>query len=590
MGTLSNGWITRGMSRFILFVIITIFLSAYILLTFSTKVQAESSKEELNVFVAYSTKDGEVNQNVRMLDMLIGHFTRNITFKSVHDVKKQDLSGISHLFYLGDVEAKLPSSFRNISEEFSGSYVAIGANVEQLGDSFSFVGETTEQLVSVKELIIDKGVNPLPETSLIYNVDAGDSATTLINGKYGEKIHPVFVQQENRYYFAKKELTSDFSLYLAEGLHHVFQSDKHKTRSAYIRLEDVHPMSDPKKLIDIAHFLQEKNIPYMITVIPVYTDPDTHKEYHYKDAPKVVEALQYMQDHGGSIILHGYTHQYRKSETGEGFEFWDVENNTPIYFPEDQNKKIRSRADFEDDKSYKEYVQTLKEFEKEYIREKITKGIQELVSHNLYPLAFEAPHYTMSLEGYQELSKYFSTYVGQLQLSNENWQVLHSAPYFTRPVFTGGMNVIPETIGYVQEGDPSAIDTMINKAHRQLILRDGVIGGFYHPYLGVETLKELINQMEKIPNIEWMDLKRIPNEVEVESVHITSGPEGIKLKKNLWFTQYNFNLIMESFRNSILWIMILPLFWGITVVPITLFISHIKKRKKQTRSFLYDTK
>ena len=30
-----------------------------------------------------------------------------------------------------------------------------------------------------------------------------------------------------------------------------------------------------------------------------------------------------MQD-DAAIIMHGYTHQFYDSETGEGFEFWDV--------------------------------------------------------------------------------------------------------------------------------------------------------------------------------------------------------------------------------------------------------------------------
>lgn len=65
-------------------------------------------------------------------------------------------------------------------------------------------------------------------------------------------------------------------------------------------------------------------MPYMITVIPVYKDPDTGKIIHLKDKPELVNLLRSMQDDGAAIIMHGYTHQFYDSETGEGFEFWDV--------------------------------------------------------------------------------------------------------------------------------------------------------------------------------------------------------------------------------------------------------------------------
>ena len=51
-------------------------------------------------------------------------------------------------------------------------------------------------------------------------------------------------------------------------------------------------------------------MPYMITVIPVYKDPDTGKIIHLKDKPELVNLLRSMQDDGAAIIMHGYTHQF----------------------------------------------------------------------------------------------------------------------------------------------------------------------------------------------------------------------------------------------------------------------------------------
>ena len=43
-------------------------------------------------------------------------------------------------------------------------------------------------------------------------------------------------------------------------------------------------------------------MPYMITVIPVYTDPETGKTLHLKDKPELVDLLRSMQDDGAQLL------------------------------------------------------------------------------------------------------------------------------------------------------------------------------------------------------------------------------------------------------------------------------------------------
>ena len=59
-----------------------------------------------------------------------------------------------------------------------------------------------------------------------------------------------------------------------------------------------------------------------------------------------------------------------------------------------------------------------------------------------------------------------------------------------------------------------------------------MIGAFYHPYLGVEGLREVLDEMEKIKNIEWIDLKEMKNTVVVDHVNIQSGNGEIKAQVN----------------------------------------------------------
>lgn len=327
------------------------------------------------------------------------------------------------------------------------------------------------------------------------------------------------------------------------------QKTETNKKLAYLRLEDVHPAADINQLKEIAELLKEKKIPYMITVIPVYTDPDTGKTLHLKDKPELVDLLRSMQDDGAAIIMHGYTHQFYDSETGEGFEFWDVKTDQPIRQP--KHEKPKRKDEFPNIESYNQYVKKGEEFEEKYTTDHIEKGIQELVDAKLYPVAFEAPHYTMSQKGYEILSRYFSTYVGQLQLSDTTWKSMHSPAYRSTPSFLHGMKLMPETVGFIEEDKPQAIAKMKANALSVAKLSDGIIGAFYHPYLGVKPLKEVLKDLESIPNIEWIDLQKEKNEVKMKDIHITTNKDGIHVEKPTsandiidYIKQYGFFLIL----------------------------------------------
>ena len=130
---------------------------------------------------------------------------------------------------------------------------------------------------------------------------------------------------------------------------------------AYLRLEDVHPAADINQLKEIAELLKEKKMPYMITVIPVYTDPETGKTLHLKDKPELVDLLRSMQDDGAAIIMHGYTHQFYDSETGEGFEFWDVKQTNQFV---NRSMKTKTKDDFPNIEAYNTYVKKGKNLKK----------------------------------------------------------------------------------------------------------------------------------------------------------------------------------------------------------------------------------
>ncbi|MGP4042129.1 DUF2334 domain-containing protein [Gracilibacillus sp. D59] len=552
------------------------------------QISAEN-KDELAVLVVYSSVSGTVDEHQRLLDMLLGHFTSTIEFKHTSEVTTADFENVTHVFYYGRTKERLSTDFKRMINQFNGTLVVLGNNADQLGEQLSFVEFESEQLITKITLTSneEKSISIFPDT--ILNTNATASSTVLVKGSHGKGVdYPLFIKNNNTYYYATTKIEPPFSIFLGEVLHEVFALDHPHEHPAYLRLEDVDPLADPKKLMEIAKELKRRDIPYMVALIPVHTDPMTKEKYLLEDFPQLINTLKYMQDNGGNIVLHGYTHQFR-DETGEGFEFWDVENNMPIYHGPDDEVIKKTKNDFDTALAYENYLADSLKFEDEYIKSKLTRGVQELANYGIYPLAFEAPHYTMSQNGYAQTSRYFSTYVGQIQLSDENWEVMDTAPYITSPTFLKGMRLLPETIGYVDINDPRAVQKMIQNAHEYSIVRDGIISGFYHPSLddkNLEKFNKILDELEQIKGLQWIDLKQMNNNVQAEYVHIQS--EGGKIMRDinrkLLFTSFHYlGYHLKTFAVNATWCMV-----GVGTVAVILFISYTAlTRRRYQKSKVY---
>ena len=322
------------------------------------------------ILVVYSTESGSVNESVRLLDLLLGQFSQDITFKEDGAVTNEDLEHITHLVYYGNVEKKLNSSFVQLIADFKGPAIAIGENVEQLSARFSFFTtrqETVINQVSKEDPDTHKPIYDLLEVNYSITQVELKRGRAVFQGWRGDLAFPLFAQYENSAYYASSDLYAPFNLYLGEGFKCFFESAFRSEHLAYIRLEDVHPMSDPKLLKETGDYLADKGIPFMIALIPVYTNSETKQSTICQMYRRSLKCLRYLQERGASILLHGYTHQYRSSETGEGFEFWDVKNNTPIWGPSDKDTNVKKRYEFASKAEYDRYMQGLKEFETSYI-------------------------------------------------------------------------------------------------------------------------------------------------------------------------------------------------------------------------------
>ncbi|MED2942312.1 DUF2334 domain-containing protein [Bacillus swezeyi] len=531
---------------------------------------AAAKQENGGILIIYSTLDGKELSDVKMLDLIAGHFSSRVTVKKDADVKQTDLTEKKHIIYYGQTKRKLNKQLVSQISACKTPVIAIGYNAGQFSQ-FSGLSLTSKDSVYQVRSTSEKSEASLESGLKVLDVSGLKGKALYTYTSADGKAHPfVWKTDKANVYIGLTNLLNN-NLLVAKQLREAFGETTGNTL-LYLRLEDISPMSDEKLLLQAGSYLHERNIPFILSVIPVYLNPKTGDKVYLSDKPKLVKTLRKLQDMGGSVVVHGYTHAYRYSETGEGFEFWDAEADQPITSQnaEDAPSLLKKEQDFPNEAAYNSYLKPFRKNEETYTRQKLTRAIEDLTAEGLYPLAFEAPHYTMSEHGYQITSQYFSSIIGQVQLSDETWKTSGTGPFVTKPAMLHGMTLYPETLGYVDASDPNPLSDVEDNISQMIDFEGGVAGAFYHPYLGMEYLPELIDQMERIPNSEWLDLKKTKQTVKTDKVVIhTNGDGTIQVKSKVNAVEEFFDHHQQSPLEKALWILS-----SVVLLFVAMFLSY----------------
>lgn len=271
---------------------------------------------------------------------------------------------------------------------------------------------------------------------------------------------------------------------------------------ALVRIEDVGPTANPKDLKAVADYLSRRRVPFTVGVYPEYRDPlgantgGVPVVKRLRDVPEVVSALRYMQSKGGLIIMHGYTHQYAAvanpydAVSGDDFEFF------------------RSHVDADD---YVRYDGPVAEDSAAWAGGRIDAAYAEFAAAGLArPSIFEFPHYAGSATDYAVVAgKVGPRYDRGLYFPGvlSGGTVDHSRltgqffPYTVRDVY--GSTVVPENLGNVSlqeynHNPPRFPADILASARRNLVIRDGMASFFFHPYLSMMYLRQIVEGMQSM--------------------------------------------------------------------------------------------
>jgi uncharacterized protein YdaL len=262
----------------------------------------------------------------------------------------------------------------------------------------------------------------------------------------------------------------------------------HERHRAVVRIEDVHPRSSPEKLRAIADDLAKRGVPFAIAVIPAFERPQA-KPLLLKDAPEVVDAIEYMLERGGSLVLHGYTHQYgtvanpNDGVTGDDLEFFRAHN-------ESNGRLVMDGPVSEDSPAWAE--------------DRVMRALREIDDARLpRPRVFGYPNDAGSPVDSRAIAKLIGIafqretfFAGSLDRSAESTDRRLGLlfPFVVDDVY--GWRVIPENIG--RSDATTRAEDVLGDARALRVVRDGMAGFEFDPDDNVKTLEAMVDGMQSM--------------------------------------------------------------------------------------------
>jgi uncharacterized protein YdaL len=472
---------------------------------------------------------------------LLGHFQTTVTIGGLNKYKTHEIDKYDYIFYVGySPTYQIPANF---AKDILGTLKPViwinngfidfckqqdvekrfGFSVTQFDQNspFTIVKAGTDQFT--------KGTSDI-NIIKINNKNAVEVWATAVSTKPKKEV-PYMVKSGNLIYVADMPFTyateTDRYLYFSDKLHDILNEKHAEQHQAIIRIEDVTPLNDPNKLREVADILAERGIPFLVGVVPIYVNPSEDRRVTLTERPEVVDALKYMVRNGGSIVMHGVTHQYKGVSTDD-CEFWDAAIERPI------------ADDNTDD-----------------IAKKIETGIDEFFKNGLYPIAWETPHYQASIASYQTFAKFFSTAVEQRMVIN-NYDYGQYFPYIIEKDLYG-QKIYPENLGYIplnpnMDTSRKFVNNIIKNTAMVHEVRDGIISCFFHPFLNLSLLEELVDGI-KNKGFSFIDVGNQTNWVKAHDKVILTGSQTYNLTiDNSFLYEAYFdtegNIIKKSFSKD----------------------------------------
>ena len=413
--------------------------------------------------------------SARSIANLLGHFSAGYDIQPVGDYQSGRVENYAWIFFAGNFEkTRLSKTFLDDLAATTTTVCWLNRHVNQLTANPQFsqrVGFRFIDFLDNEEFdgVLYNGIT-LRKTDSDLNLIRIDNkalcrAWAQVRNEDG--LRPYIVQSENFWYVSNSPFSfveeGDRYLAFCDLLHEILGIPHAVGRKALVRIEDVSIDDDPIELRRVADYLNAQNVPFQIALIPIFKDPSKGIELYLPDRPQFVEAIKYMTARGGSVVMHGVTHQFRGT-SADDFEFWDDLQDKPLSFETE-----------------------------DWVWKRIELGMNECFNNGIYTVAWETPHYGSSFLA-QRVFKEFFSHVNERRMVLEKLGTQQYFPYPLTDIL--GQKVIPENLGYVSIEAPNP-QRLVEDAHKMLTVRDGMPSFFFHSFVSLKHLKTIVEGVKR---------------------------------------------------------------------------------------------
>jgi uncharacterized protein YdaL len=285
----------------------------------------------------------------------------------------------------------------------------------------------------------------------------------------------------------------------ADLLFELLEPARAERHRALVRLEDVSPATPPASIRAFADALHALGVPFSIALVPVFEDPlgvwlrdGVARRLTLRDRPEVISALRYALDRGGTLVLHGYTHQYAATrnpyngQSGSDYEFWRA-HLAP------DGSVVMDGPPAEDSAAW--------------AADRVRRGLEEVAAAGLpAPVAFEYPHYAGSAEASRGIARvlpvayhrglYFPGLISDAADLTRPFE--QPAPYVVKDVY--GFTVLPENCAFYSPSAPPprrrSGEDLVANARAARVVRDGFASFFFHPTFTPGELEPIVRGIQ----------------------------------------------------------------------------------------------
>ncbi|WP_339749262.1 DUF2334 domain-containing protein [uncultured Maricaulis sp.] len=291
----------------------------------------------------------------------------------------------------------------------------------------------------------------------------------------------------------------DRYLVFADILSRTLAPDAPGVRQALMRIEDIGPDADPEQIRTLLAAIEALNVPFAATVYDTFVDPNGHfsngreRRFTLSERPYLASALRDMARAGGTLIMHGQTHQHGDianpnfGVSGGDYEFFraglDSAGRFELLGPlgDDSGPMWDDRIDL----AFSHWADA---------------GLPR-------PWLFTSPHYAASPSAYRSMGERFPArlervlyFSGEARGDPVSGDELYGEQFFPYPVRDiRGDVILPETLGnWAPDGSihGRSMEAMLETARRNLVLRDSYASFFFHWYLDPARLTQLTSSLQ----------------------------------------------------------------------------------------------